>query len=187
MNYCQNRMLGVDPVPPVPSFLFLLARSARGGGVAAILAERIFLWLARERLIEQRGFIRIRTPGGQGLMSASSAFGSQSSRSPQARAPILALSLSSSLPPACSNPFFLYPFSPPKANPIGTRFYFSRSSRFILHGLPRPTISFHLVHFYSPESTLFTFYPLSNVPLLASFFFFKIRDDEISFFLFFAS
>lgn len=128
---------------------------------------------------------RIRTPGGQGLMSASSAFGSQSSRSPQARAPILALSLSSSLPPACSNPFFLYPFSPPKANPIGTRFYFSRSSRFILHGLPRPTISFHLVHFYSPESTLFTFYPLSNVlPLLASFFFLRFVTMKYHFFFF---
>lgn len=75
----------------------------------------------------------IRTPGGQRLMSASSAFGSQSSRSPQARAPILALSLS---PPSlvCSNPFF--PSFHPKANPIGTRFYFSRSSRFILHALP---------------------------------------------------
>lgn len=112
-------------------------------------------------------------------MSASSAFGSQSSRSPQARAPILALSLSLSLTFSRVFPTLsLYPFFPPKANPIATRFYFSRSSRFILHGLPRSTISVPLrlsFHFYSPESTLFTFYRSARI-----FFFFKIRDDEIS-------
>lgn len=122
----------------------------------------------------------IRTPGGQRLMSASSAFGSQSSRSPQARAPILALSLS---PPSlvCSNPFF--PSFHPKANPIGTRFYFSRSSRFILHALPwihdsLPSIFIprnprFLPFFFTPPSQIFCLFYFS--------FFFKIRDDEISF------
>lgn len=126
----------------------------------------------------------IRTPGGQRLMSASSAFGSQSSRSPQARAPILALSLS---PPSlvCSNPFF--PSFHPKANPIGTRFYFSRSSRFILHALPwihdsLPSIFIprnprFLPFFFTPPSQIFCLFYFS--------FFFKIRDDEISFSFFF--
>lgn len=126
----------------------------------------------------------IRTPGGQRLMSASSAFGSQSSRSPQARAPILALSLS---PPSlvCSNPFF--PSFHPKANPIGTRFYFSRSSRFILHALPwihdsLPSIFIprnprFLPFFFTSPSQIFCLFYFS--------FFFKIRDDEISFRFFF--
>lgn len=114
----------------------------------------------------------IRTPGGQRLMSASSAFGSQSSRSPQARAPILALSLS---PPSlvCSNPFF--PSFHPKANPIGTRFYFSRSSRFILHALP--WIHDSLPSIFIPRNPRFLPFfftpPLSNLLPLLFFFFFQ--------------
>lgn len=125
----------------------------------------------------------IRTPGGQRLMSASSAFGSQSSRSPQARAPILALSLS---PPSlvCSNPFF--PSFHPKANPIGTRFYFSRSSRFILHALP--WIHDSLPFLFPGIHAFYLFFlppPLKSSASFIYLFFFKIRDDEISFRFFF--
>lgn len=131
----------------------------------------------------------IRTPGGQRLMSASSAFGSQSSRSPQARAPILALSLS---PPSlvCSNPFF--PSFHPKANPIGTRFYFSRSSRFILHALP--WIHDSLPSIFIPRNPRFLPFfftpPLSNLLPLLFFFFFQDSwrwNIILLFFLSFAS
>lgn len=57
----------------------------RAGG--AILAAAFFF--SRERLIEPRALSgAFRTPGGRGLMSTCSVFGSQSSRSPQARATI---------------------------------------------------------------------------------------------------
>lgn len=139
----------------------------------AILAERIFLF-ARERLIEQRGFIRarwIRTPGGQGLMSASCAFGSQSSRSPQARAPILS---PSSFQPFLStvslhrerNTFLLFAFVP---------LYFARPPS-ILDFLPFHPFLFHEIYaFFTPYLP-----PLERAArFFFFFFFFKTRDDEI--------
>lgn len=132
---------------------------------------------------------RIRTPGGQGLMSASSAFGSQSSRSPQARAPILALSLSSFLPSArVLQPFLSLTF-------LSTESESDRNTFLLFAFVP--------LYFARPPSThdflpsrpflfpgIHAFYllpPLKRAASARFFFFFKIRDDEISFFLFFAS
>lgn len=105
-------------------------------------------------------------------MSASCAFGSQSSRSPQARAPIL--SPSSSCLPTLS----LYPFPPP--NP--TRFYFSRFVPLyfarppsILDFLPFHPFLFHEIHAFF--HLLLT--PSRTCCSLFFFFFFKTRDDEI--------
>lgn len=132
----------------------------------AILAERIFLF-ARERLIEQRGFIRarwIRTPGGQGLMSASCAFGRQSSRSPQARAPILS---PSSFQPFLStvslhrerNTFLLFAFVP---------LYFARPPS-ILDFLPFHPFLFHEIYaFFTPYLP-----PLERAARFFFFFFFS--------------
>lgn len=137
----------------------------------AILAERIFLF-ARERLIEQRGFIRDPHTWRPGPNVCLLRF----------REPIITFATG-----ACTDPLSLFVLS---SNPFSLPFPSTESNTFLLFAFrpalfctasldPRfPSISSIFIprnpRFFSP----FT-YPLSNVLLPFFFFFFKTRDDEI--------
>lgn len=113
-------------------------------------------------------------------MSASSAFGSQSSRSPQARAPILALSLSLSLSPVSFQPFLsTLSFHQKRIRSQHVSTFRVRPALFCTASLdPRFPSHFVFPSIFIPRNPRFL--PFYRPASARIFFFFKIRDDEIS-------